>query len=175
MLPLCTRHLSWALKPTHLVLGGRDPWASGLDRPGAPVLAAWIPAVVLLDIDIDIAKTLLSTEYYDHFYEKRAMVQRLYIFKHACARACAVCSVPRAKSRFFKCCTCADRFRFCKPLYCTACTVYCTSHVTCTLDFIPRLHQPIRFVVTSSHANLIGSCDPGSVTITSNLQRYLAS
>ena len=60
-------------------------------------------------------------------------------------------------------------------LHCTVYTVHRMSYALCTLDFIPRSHQPIRFVVTSSHANLIGSCDPGSVTITSDLQRYLAS
>ena len=53
-------------------------------------------------------------------------------------------------------------------------TTDCRSLVT--LEFVPRSHQPIRFVVTSSHANLIGSCDLGSTfLVTSDLQSAVQS
>ena len=52
-------------------------------------------------------------------------------------------------------------------------TADCRSLVT--LEFLPRSHQPIRFEVTSSHENLIGSCDLGSTClVTSNLQSAVA-
>ena len=48
-------------------------------------------------------------------------------------------------------------------------TADCRSLVT--LEFLPRSHRPIRFEVTSSHTNLIGSCDLGSTfLVTSDLQ-----
>ena len=56
--------------------------------------------------------------------------------------------------------------------------VACHTISMVTLEFLPRSHQPIRFVVTSSHANLIGSCDLGSTfLVTSDVpstcnQRY---
>ena len=50
-----------------------------------------------------------------------------------------------------------------------SCTADCRSLVT--LEFLPRSHQPIRFVVTSLQANLIGSRDLGSTfLVTSDLQ-----